>query len=537
MNLLIPADRFRALRSRQRGSVAIVFGLSIVLLLAMSGLVIDLGHLYIVRTELQNAADAAALAGAKDLNQAADGITKAVAKAMAVSAKNKYNFSTDVILDGSDGSPAIQFGASLAGPWISPGTAFANPQGLTFIRVRTGTRTLPTYLMNVVSIASVSTFGTAVAGRFVNDVTPIGVCAVDPAVRTAKYTYPAAPLGTGITELVEYGFRRGVTYNLFGLNPLAGATSDPYLINPVDTTATGCKATHSSATFVAPFLCGGNSTVVSTGVGQVYTNTGMTASAAASLNSRFDDYSSPSVCDATLAPPDTNIKQYNCKGNGNAACLDNASSTVSVTPPINWMEPGGNTLPNTGSIAMIGATSKPDYFLPAAGPVPSTPTSLFSKYGPLWAYGPPVKATAAMPAAAGSVITPAEANANPMYSLLTTTYFDTSSAANYPTSRGAGFPASSAPSPYNQTSGPYYQAPSRTGKTNRRVLNLVLVDCRSAPTGPASCGAMSAVGIGKFFMTVKADFSGGPSNRRLDVEFAGLISPVPTSEIKLYAEQ
>ena len=525
-------NRPRAVCSRQRGAVAITFGLSIVVLLAMGGLVIDLGHLYIVKTELQNAADAAALAGAKDLNQAPDGITKAVAKAQAVSAQNQYNFSTSVLLDGSDSSAAIQFGPSPGGPWVSPGAASSSPQGLSFIRVQTGSKTVPTYLMKVVNIANVSTFGTAVAGRFVNDVTPIGVCAVDPAVKTANYTY-APPLGTGITELVEFGFRRGVTYNLFGLNPLGGP-SDPYLINPVDTLASGCSTSHSSASFTAPFLCGGNSTVVSAGSGLVYTNTGLSASAAASLNSRFDDYRNPSVCDPVLAPPDTNIKEYNCKGNADPACLNNPSNTVSVTPPINWMEPGANTLPNRESIALSSVTNKPDYLLPAVSPVPAT--SLFSEYGPLWAYSPPVKATTTTPPAAGSAITPAEANANPMYSLLASQYFDTSSAANYPTSTGAGFPATTAPSPYNQTNGPYFQAPSHTGKVNRRVLNLVLVDCRTAPVGPSSCGAMNAVGIGKFFMTVKADFTGG-SSRRLDAEFAGLISPVPTSEIKLYAEQ
>jgi hypothetical protein len=39
--------------------------------------------------------------------------------------------------------------------------------------------------------------------------------------------------------------------------------------------------------------------------------------------------------------------------------------------------------------------------------------------------------------------------------------------------------------------------------------------------------------VGKFFMQIPADFTGGPS-RQLMVEFAGLIQPVPTSEIKLY---
>lgn len=118
-----------------------------------------------------------------------------------------------------------------------------------------------------------------------------------------------------------------------------------------------------------------------------------------------------------------------------------------------------------------------------------------------------------------------------MYSTAKANYFDT---ASYPVSPGAGFPASTPPSPYNQTSGPTFQAPSAAhpGQRNRRILNVVLVDCRTAPVGPASCGTMNAVGIGKFFMTMKADFSGG--TKRLDVEFAGLIEPVPNSEIKLY---
>jgi len=63
---------------------------------------------------------------------------------------------------------------------------------------------------------------------------------------------------------------------------------------------------------------------------------------------------------------------------------------------------------------------------------------------------------------------------------------------------------------------------------------MVIVDCRSAPVGPASCGVMPVVGVGKFFMQTPAVFTGGPTNRRLMVEFAGLIQPVPTAEIKLY---
>ena len=51
----------------ERGAVAIIVGLVIVLLIGFAALAIDLGHLYVVRNEIQNAADAGALAGARFL--------------------------------------------------------------------------------------------------------------------------------------------------------------------------------------------------------------------------------------------------------------------------------------------------------------------------------------------------------------------------------------------------------------------------------------------------------------------------------------
>ncbi|MDN2670617.1 MULTISPECIES: TadE/TadG family type IV pilus assembly protein [unclassified Janthinobacterium] len=505
---------------KQQGAIAIVLGLTLVVLFAMGGLVLDLGHLYIAKTELQNGADSSALAGAVELNQSATGIDNAQTKAIAIAQKNRYDFSTTLTITAAN----ISFGPSPDGPWSSGASARTSPQGQTFIRVDTGSKTFATYLMGIAGIASTSTSGVAVAGRFVNDVTPIGVCAVDPANKTAQYTYPAAPAGTGLTELLEFGFRRGVTYNLFGLNPLGGS-SDPYLINPVDAPPGACDASHSSANSTAPFMCTGSSAVVSSGSGKVYTNTGLSAGKiAAALNSRFDDYSSPSVCDPATAPPDTNIKEYPCKGGG-SPCVASAANS----PPTGWMEPGASTLPSQQSVSLSG--NKPNYRLPPTFTTPVTAAQAqFAGYGVLWSYGPAYQSNGATPAKAGTAYSVADANANPMYSTAKANYFDT---ASYPVSPGASFPASTPPSPYNQTSGPTFQAPSAAhpGRNNRRILNVVLVDCRTAPVGPASCGSMDAVGIGKFFMTMKADFSGGA---RLDVEFAGLIEPVPNSEIKLY---
>ena len=83
-------------RSRQRGAVAIMTGLTAVVLFAFGGLVLDLGHLYIAKSELQNASDAAALAGAKELNNKLSGVTAAVNRAIATAAQHRYDFKKPV---------------------------------------------------------------------------------------------------------------------------------------------------------------------------------------------------------------------------------------------------------------------------------------------------------------------------------------------------------------------------------------------------------------------------------------------------------
>ncbi len=49
------------------GAVAIIVGISMIMLMSFAALSIDLGHLFVVKNELQNASDAAALAGARVL--------------------------------------------------------------------------------------------------------------------------------------------------------------------------------------------------------------------------------------------------------------------------------------------------------------------------------------------------------------------------------------------------------------------------------------------------------------------------------------
>lgn len=524
---------------RQQGAVAIMVGLLLLLvLIPLGGLVIDLGHLYIAKAELQNAADAAALAAAKDLNNTTAGVNAAVTNGQTIGGKHEYDF--DVML--SLPESAFSFGSTPDGPWVSAASARISPANLSFVKVDTDSKTLNTYLMGVAGIANTDTKGVAVAGRYVTLVTPIGICAIDPDNRTAKYSY-----ASGISELVEFGFRRGVGYNSFSLGSLGGATYDPYLINPVSPGSGSCDASASSAASTAPFVCNGNSAVLTTGSsGLVYTNTGMSNSIEKALNSRFGDYTG-SPCVAAQAPPDKNVKEFFCRGGGDG-CVSTATPDPATTPPINWMESGGDIYPNRMSVDthIVGSASLPNYPVPSqssGGPSGGTYAN-FDNYGPLWTYTRPVTATSATPPSADVAITVAQANASllaadpgKMYGTAASNYFDTG-AGKYPTSVGSGMSSDYQPAPYNQTGDSnYWETPSGStpGVADRRVLNLIMVDCRTAPINSpgSSCGKMTAVGVGRFFMLRRASF-GGAGGNKLDLEFVGLVEPVPDAAVKLY---
>ena len=54
-------------RKRQKGTVAIIAALSLPILIGFAGLALDVGRLYVEKTELQNATDACALAASREL--------------------------------------------------------------------------------------------------------------------------------------------------------------------------------------------------------------------------------------------------------------------------------------------------------------------------------------------------------------------------------------------------------------------------------------------------------------------------------------
>ncbi len=80
--------------NKERGTVSGIAALGMAAILLSAGLAVDVSHLYLSGGELQNAADAAAIAGASRMNGFAGGITEAVDKALLM--QNRFEFAKEV---------------------------------------------------------------------------------------------------------------------------------------------------------------------------------------------------------------------------------------------------------------------------------------------------------------------------------------------------------------------------------------------------------------------------------------------------------
>lgn len=103
---------------RQRGAVAIIVGISIAVLIGFVGLALDLGKLYIAKTELQNSSDACALAAAQELTGAnTDQLTVAEAAGITTGSLNRVIFQSEPVVLNVDSS--VTFSKEFDGPYLA----------------------------------------------------------------------------------------------------------------------------------------------------------------------------------------------------------------------------------------------------------------------------------------------------------------------------------------------------------------------------------------------------------------------------------
>jgi Flp pilus assembly protein TadG len=263
-------------RKRERGSILATSAIGILSVLLAAGLGIDISRFYLAKTELQNSADASALAAASALDASANGITRAVDRAVA--SMNKWDFNhTSVAFPRAN----VLFATNLEGTYVSEASARSSPANIRFVKVTTpeaavGVSLSASVLGNSKNLTATATAGLSVPLNMFCNWLPVSV--VDYGVPISPgntYTFRAAP-----TNSVSPG-----NYQILAVAGRGGKDVRVGLAAGVDKCA-------------AP--------------GEVYevdTKPGQTSGPVRhGINTRFDDYQSSHVNPDDM-PPDTNIKE------------------------------------------------------------------------------------------------------------------------------------------------------------------------------------------------------------------------------------
>lgn len=271
----------RGNRRGERGSILAMSALGMLSFLLAVGLGVDISHLYLAKTELQNAADAAALAGASGLNYNSTGIT--IATNRAVQAMNSYEFDKESVVfpranvrfatnlaDFEGGSDLSEAGAS--DPLVAP--------TIRFVKVTTPQSPVKIAFVSMVLGSSLDLSAQAVAGVSV----PLNLF--------TGYLPVSVVDDDGLTTI-----KPGNLYTFRG-SPQGSVSPGNYQTLAID---------GSGASDDRIGLASGVRNIVGAG-GYVDTKPGVSAGAVRQgVNTRFDDYASG--MDPVNYPPDTNIKE------------------------------------------------------------------------------------------------------------------------------------------------------------------------------------------------------------------------------------
>jgi len=274
------SSKLKCDRKGERGSILAMSAVGMLSLLLAVGLGVDISHFYLVKSELQNAADSSALAAASAINSHPAGIIEGTSRA--VLEMNQYDFNNKgVAFTRAD----VTWAVNLDGPYMSEEQASTEDQAPTirFAKVTTpdspvGVSFAAIVLGNNKNLSATATAGLSVPINVFCNFLPLSVLInedTDELIKGETYTFRAdtgdspspgnyqilAVAGPGGFD-VELGIAAGVN--------MCAKAGDTYTVD---------------------------------------TKPGLTAGKVRKgINSRFDDYAGTNL-DPVAEPPDTNIKQ------------------------------------------------------------------------------------------------------------------------------------------------------------------------------------------------------------------------------------
>lgn len=482
---LRPLPRVRP--GSQRGAFAVLYAIMLPAMLGVVGMAIDLSMMYARGHELQSVADGAALAAARMLDGTEGGIARAKTAARDTAVQAKYRFLDTATF--SWDNDALEFAATPNGPWIKAADATGSAtQSLFYARVDTDKLDneyayVRLAFLHVVGVDRDQYMARrAVAGRKESALGPVAVCALNNTELTKRSNAPA-----NLPEALEYGFRRGVTYNLLNLNPY-GSTPIHYAVNPVDFPPALPRASHTQVDVLLPFACSGKIPAPPLATDStLYVRAGFPTELIGALNSRFGDYGAASACTKFGSPPDVNIIDYR----GYSGFWMRGLPEVPGSPGTpDLVRHSADSYTGGGKLLTIAD---------AEGVQPGTNGA---SYGTLWSFSRPLSFVAdAGGGPGGTMGAPINRSEWPrLYPVASTIQLSTNYNNNWA-------------SPYKRNASPHNQLPAPlSGEIARRVLNVPLLEC------PFSGSSARMLGIGRFLMTTRATTA--PAG--IHAEFGGL---------------
>lgn len=272
---------------RQKGVVAIVVGMAIFVLIGFIGLAVDVGHLFVVKAEMQNSMDACALAAAKELTGISGNQLQIAENAgITVGSRNSANFQSQAV----GVVPAdITFSATLGGTYQTRAALAGSGQELAMKYVKCE-RPQSGIAMNF--IAAVGVFGPQTVNAYaVATLAPSQTACGIPLAMCSK-TPPASCPGGGPPS--AFGHCPGQWYD--GRFEAGGGSTGSF--NWIDFTPPSGGASELGGLLSGPGQC---DTSAPNPVGQ----TGVSQSAAVAWNSRFGLYKNGAGNpNAATSPPD-----------------------------------------------------------------------------------------------------------------------------------------------------------------------------------------------------------------------------------------
>ena len=157
-----------------RGSIVIFVVLMMPLLLGIMGIALDMGKLFVVKSELQNAADACALAAVYELDGTGSQFTRAETAGITLATTNRTLFQKEAVVATADAS--VQFSTTATGGYTPKGGAAATAG---FVRCTLARNNIDNWFVQLLGLSNQNMSAIAVARNVPGQTTcslPIALC-------------------------------------------------------------------------------------------------------------------------------------------------------------------------------------------------------------------------------------------------------------------------------------------------------------------------------------------------------------------------